>query len=227
MTRPVAVIRPEPGNTATADRATALGFDVIRLPLFAVRRVAWLAPDPADHDALLLTSASAVRHAGPQLERLRELPVLAVGAATATAARLAGFDVTLQGTQDASRLLRQAERQGFARALHLAGRERTVSRGGAVSAIITVYASDPVTVSPDALSNLSGSVVLVHSARAGARLAELIDHAGRAAISIAAISSAAAAATGDGWHALAIACSPDDDAVLEAARTMANSTVID
>ena len=65
MSRPLAVLRPEPGNGATAARIEELGFRAIRLPLFAVRALAWTMPDAADHDALLLTSANAVRFGGP------------------------------------------------------------------------------------------------------------------------------------------------------------------
>ena len=174
MTRALAVVRPEPGNAATADRAEARGLTVLRLPFFAVRRVGWLAPDPADHDALLLTSANAVRHGGPQLDRLRILPVIAVGQATAAAARLAGFDVMLAGNADAARLIVQAERLGIARALHLGGRERTISVQGPISAAITVYASEQRTISAEQAAALTGTVVLLHSARAAERLAELI-----------------------------------------------------
>ena len=65
MTRPIAVLRPEPGNAATADRIAALGLAAIRLPLFEVRALDWAPPDPAGFDALLLTSANAPRLAGP------------------------------------------------------------------------------------------------------------------------------------------------------------------
>ena len=41
----------------------------------------------------MLTSANAIRHGGAGLERLRSLPVHAVGEATAAAAREAGFAV--------------------------------------------------------------------------------------------------------------------------------------
>ena len=57
------------------------------MPLFSVESLAWKVPDAASFDALLLTSANAVRQAGAGLTQLRGLPVHAVGAATATAAR--------------------------------------------------------------------------------------------------------------------------------------------
>ena len=102
MTRRLAVLRPEPGNSATAARIVAAGFDAVRLPLFAVEPLAWTAPDPGEYDALLLTSANAVRHAGTALDRLRGVPVVAVGQATANAARAAGLTVAITGDGDAA-----------------------------------------------------------------------------------------------------------------------------
>ena len=79
MSRAVAVLRPEPGNAATATRVEAAGLAAIRLPLFAVRALDWTPPDPAAFDALILTSANTPRLAGPGIDSLASLPVFAVG----------------------------------------------------------------------------------------------------------------------------------------------------
>nr|WP_241769309.1 uroporphyrinogen-III synthase [Sphingomonas melonis] len=94
----VLVVRPEPGTARTLARLRALGVDAAAFPLFATVPVPWQAPDPAAHDALLITSANAVRHAGPTLAALAHLPVIAVGAQTAAAARAAGLAVAVVGT---------------------------------------------------------------------------------------------------------------------------------
>ena len=112
MSRPIAVLRPEPGNGATVAAIEAAGGMAIRLPLFAAAPVAWHAPDPAAFDALLLTSANALRHGGPELAALRSLPVHAVGGATAAAARQAGFAVAHAGTGDGAALVAAAEAAG-------------------------------------------------------------------------------------------------------------------
>ncbi|MGK6318742.1 uroporphyrinogen-III synthase [Sphingomonas sp. DT-204] len=208
MTRPLAVLRPDPGNAVTAARIEAEGLRAIRLPLFAVMAVAWKAPDPARYDALLLTSANAIRHGGAELDRLRALPVVAVGDATAAAARDAGFEVREVGTGGVEAIV---ARSIGVRLLHLAGRDH---RDAGVDAI-TVYASDPLAVDPTPLLD---SVALVHSARAGARLAEIAPD--RSRISIAAISRAAADAAGAGWAAAAAADMPTDAALIAAARTL-------
>ena len=211
MTRPLAVLRPEPGNSITVHRIRDAGLIAVPLPLFEVRPVAWREPDVSGFDALLLTSANTARCAGPQLASLRSLPVIAVGAATAAAAQDAGFDVQHTGRGGVASALSRAPSRN--RVLHLAGRDH-VETG---CPTIVVYASDPLTVDP---APLQGSVALVHSARAGARLAELVVE--RDAVAVAAISLAAARAAGDGWAALALAGEPTDAGLITAARTLAD-----
>src|SRR5687768_9453521 len=84
--RRLAILRPEPGASATVERARELGLDAFAVPLFAIEPLAWELPDSGAFDALLLTSANTVRQAGPSLERLLQLPAYAVGDATAAAA---------------------------------------------------------------------------------------------------------------------------------------------
>jgi uroporphyrinogen-III synthase len=68
---------------------------------------------------------------------------------------------------------------------------------------------------------VSDSVVLVHSPRAGRRLAELVES--RGSIAIAAISKAAADAAGSGWAEIAIADQPSDEALLALAARLCNT----
>jgi uroporphyrinogen-III synthase len=219
MSRAVAVLRPEPANGATAAVLEAAGVPVLRMPLFFVRPIAWVPPDPAGFDALLLTSANAVRHAGPGLAKLRALPVHAVGAATAAAARAAGLTVVATDTGGAAALVAAARDAGVGRALLLGGRERMLGAGGIVAQAVTVYASEPLALADDALASLAGTVALVQSARAGARLAALLNPDRRATITLAAISPAAAGAAGAGWRQVAIAERPA--ALIDLARALA------
>jgi uroporphyrinogen-III synthase len=91
------VLRPQPGASATAERARSLGLDPALIPLFEIEPLEWTAADPAGFDALLLTSANAVRFGGDELKSLLPLPVHAVGAATAEAACEAGLRVSSVG----------------------------------------------------------------------------------------------------------------------------------
>lgn len=221
MSRRVAILRPQPGNSATALRLRDAGLDPLSIPLFAVTPLDWALPDATAFDGLLLTSANAIRHGGSGLGGFSGLPVLAVGSATAEAARAAGFQVAHSGSTDVAELLRDAP--GFTRLLWLAGRERTMIEHPAIAAAIPVYASDPIALPPAEAEMLAGCVALIHSARAGQQLAsELARHAiPRGSLRIAAISRKAAIAAGPGWDAVAIAAAPNDDALIAVARLLA------
>uniref|UniRef100_UPI0035C9C970 uroporphyrinogen-III synthase n=1 Tax=uncultured Sphingomonas sp. TaxID=158754 RepID=UPI0035C9C970 len=220
MTRTLAVLRPEPGNAATCGRAAAAGFATISLPFFAVRALDWDPPDPAEHDALVLTSANTVRFGGAGLDALKRLPVVAVGPHTAAAARAAGFDVMATGSGDGAEIARLAAARAVTRALHLTGRDRTLTAGGPIATVLPVYESVELPISPVALGTLAGTIALLHSARAARRLDALLAAAGidRSGIALAAFSDAIAAAAGRGWAGVATAASPDDAALFAALR---------
>lgn len=210
------VLRPEPGASATAARAAALGLGCVVAPLFATRAVDWAPPDPHGFDAVMMTSANAARLGGPALARFTALPLYAVGTATAVAAREAGFMRVATGDADAAALIAQAACNGVRRLLHLAGRDhRAVEQAGARIERRIVYASEAVEALPPAAREAlsAGAVALLHSARAAALFARLAPPRAR----IACLSPAVAAAAGGGWGAVAIAPAPSDDALLAAA----------
>ena len=216
------VLRPEPGGSATVERARQRGLIAIAIPLFKVRPVEWDTPDVTAFDALLLTSANAVRLGGDKLAELRALPVHAVGAATASAAREAEFDVASIGDAGVDRLLGSLERD--LRLLHLCGEDRWIPNQPRQEITpVAVYRAEETLAD---LSPASGSVVLIHSPRAGERFAALVDQAGiaRGSIALAAISSAAARAAGEGWAAVEFGQSPDGDALLALAERLCNKT---
>lgn len=64
MSARVVILRPQPGAEATVEAACALGLDALCYPLFSVEPMDWTPPDPAGFDALMLTSANTIRHAG-------------------------------------------------------------------------------------------------------------------------------------------------------------------
>jgi len=218
----VLLLRPEPGASASAERARRLGLEAVAAPLFVVRPVAWDAPDALSFDAILLTSASAARAAGPQRERFLRLPCHTVGEATAAAAREAGFSDVRTGPADGGAALAEVSGE---RVLHLCGRDHiALERRGLTVERRIVYAADAVEALPaEAAAALDrGALALIHSPRAGAVFAWLADRAGvpRASVSLAAISEAAAVATGAGWRSIACAGRPRDEALLELARQL-------
>lgn len=222
MSRKIAVLRPEPGNCVTAAAIEARGRTAIRMPLFEVRPEPWDLGQAEQFDALILTSANAIRHGGPGLATLHRLPVYAVGTSTAEAARRAGFDVVRVGTDGAEALVAMAVAAGIRQALHLAGRERTLEAGEIVSRVITVYASEPTEIH-DA-THLAGTVAMVQSTRAGARLAEIVDAAGltRGGIALVAVSPRAAEAAGQGWEQLVVPGDIGSEALIDAAIALAD-----
>ncbi len=217
MTR-VLVLRPEPGAGATARQARQCGLDAVAIPLFEIEPVQWQAPEPRSFDGLLLTSANAVRFGGAAPRELHDLQVYAVGEATAEAAREAGFDVAAIGGSGVDRLLGSIDAQ--LKLLHLCGEDRRAPDDARQPITpLVVYRAKPID-QPD-LTDIANSIALIHSPRAGRRFAELVSD--RRAITIAAISQAAAQAVGDGWRAVQVAAKPTDDALLALAASLCNN----
>jgi uroporphyrinogen-III synthase len=210
---PLVIVRPEPGASATAAQARAMGLDARAIPLFDIVPLAWTAPDPSAFDALLLTSANAIRHGGPQLEGLKRLPVHAVGAATAAAARGAGFTLASVGEGGVGDM----QLPPGQRLLHLAGRDH---RHAATTQAIAIYEARALAPPPE-LAKLEDCVVAIHSPRAGQRLAQLLANPSR--VAIAAISPAAADACGLGWMGVHAAPQPTDSALLALAARLCES----
>jgi len=221
VSRPVVVLRPQPGNRATVRRLDAAGLTAISLPLFEVRPIDWTLPEVESYDALLLTSANTLHFGGAKLAALRGLPVLAVGAATAEAAQHAGFGVVAVGEGGVEELLKSPAARRFGKLLHLAGRDRAGGPQGAIAKTITVYASEALAVDHDKLRRIEHSVVLLHSLRAASRLDALADIE-RATVRLAAISGAVAEAAGGDWGQRAIAQAPNDAALVALAARLAD-----
>ena len=212
----ILILRPQPGAGETASRARALGLDPIVAPLFRIVPVPWHKPN-AEFDALLLTSANAARAAGP----LPQLPCYAVGEASASAARAAGLVDVMVGALDGEAALAAAAADGRRRVLHLCGRDHlALERAGMQVTRRIVYAAEAVDRLPQTARQAlaDGALVLLHSARAAATFAALVDD--RRGIGIVAISPAAADAAGAGWRSVTAAAAPRDEALLELATQL-------
>ena len=217
--RPVWVLRPEPGNAATCERLSAMGRTAVSLPLFTVEPLAWEVPAAVDYDALLLTSANAVSHAGAGLSRLSALPVYAVGEATAAAARAAGLSVSATGSGGVEGIAPLLARDQRRRILHLTGHD---FRALAIDAEVTVrhvYAAQTradSAILPALSAAPRPADVLLHSPRAAKRFAELVDKAGlaRKDLCLYTLSHTIAAAAGPDWAAVTIAERMDEAALL-------------
>lgn len=211
------IIRPEPGASATAARVRALGHDAIVQPLLASESVAWERPASLP-DAVLITSAAAVRHAGPQADALKHLPALCVGEATAAAARAAGWrqaQAPVQSGPGTFQALLDAAASGPHRQLfHIAGEDRTPASVPPGLIITTAIAYRAALRPLPALPVVEA--VLLHSPRTARHFAAEWERLGgqRAAVSLYAISAATLAAAGPGWAAAHAAPAPTEAALL-------------
>lgn len=183
----VLVIRPEPDATRTAAVLRARGHEALVAP---VLRTEFLLPDlPATADLIVLTSGNAVRalQARSEVDRLRVLPTVAVGPATAAAAEAAGFRSVAAAAGRAADVARVVAERGLpagALVLYPAAAERAdplddrLAALGLTVAVVPVYRTVPVAVWPEAVVATVGGggvdVVQVMSRRSGAALAALV-----------------------------------------------------
>jgi uroporphyrinogen-III synthase len=224
VSRPLALLRPEPGWSASAAAARAAGVEVIGHPLFRAQPLDWELPD-GEFDGLLIGSAAVFRHGGPQLAALRKLPVHAVGEATARAAGAAGFAVASTGAGGLQALLDAAKRQP-ARYLRLGGEERVrlAPHPGQSIAERGVYRMVSSFLDPGVAEALASRrpVVALHSAAAARHFASEIDRLGisRASLVLLALAPRIARAAGAGWAASHLADVPSDAALLAKAAAL-------
>src|SRR5688500_18962148 len=148
------ITRAQPGADVTAERVRALGHDAVVAPLLAVRVLPDVTVDLAGVAALAFTSATGVRaFADASGERARK--VFAVGAATAQAARAAGFRAVLSADGDVEAqaggiAVRRSERRGAV--LHPGAAEPAGDLAGALekhgveARRLILYETAPVTL---------------------------------------------------------------------------------
>ncbi len=183
----VIITRPEPGASETADRVAALGLIPIVAPVMEIRSFPVRAP-VAGITAIVIASGNAVASLP---ECCHELPLLAVGAATARRAEQAGFTNVISADGDGialaslvrtrltpgegTLLLASAQRQGGTLAADLRASGYRVARRVA-------YASTSVPRLPDparkVLMEDPTATVLIFSAETARHFLRLVDRAG-------------------------------------------------
>lgn len=177
------ITRTQPGAEATAERVRAMGHDAVVAPLLAVRQVTDAQIDLKGVAALAFTSANGVRAFAEQSGE-RSLRVFAVGAATAQAARAAGFHTVLSADGDVDALAEGiAARRGQLRGavLHPGAAEPAGDLAGALekhgveARRVILYETGPVKLSAEETDRLLKSdAALLHSPRAAKALAQLL-----------------------------------------------------
>jgi uroporphyrinogen-III synthase len=177
------ITRTQPGAEATAERVRAMGHDAVVAPLLAVHPVTDVQIDLKGVAALAFTSANGVRAFAEQCGE-RTLRVFAVGAATAQAARAAGFETVLSADGDVEALAEGiAARRGQLRGavLHPGAAEPAGDLAGALekhgveARRAILYETGPVKLSDEEAARLLRSdAALLHSPRAAKVLAQLL-----------------------------------------------------
>lgn len=177
------ITRARPGAEATAERVRALGHEAVVAPLLAVCALPDVKVDLGGVVALAFTSANGVR-AFADASGERGLRVFAVGAATAQAAKAAGFGSVLSADGDVEALAEGiAARRGELRGavLHPGAAEPagdlagSLEKHGVEARRLVLYETAPVAVDDAEAEALGRSdAVLLHSPRAAQVLAKLL-----------------------------------------------------
>ena len=236
----VLVTRPEPDNDATAAILRARGFEVLLAPMLRFEALAFQDDADAHYDAVIVTSANALRgfERHPAGQRLLKLPLFAVGEHTANAARHAGFGHVIAADGDVAALrdavLAAVKAKHLKKAgtlLYLAGADLArdlagdLGQRGFTVVTHTIYRMIPVAELPSAAREgfaANQVAAVLHYSRRSARA--FLQAARTAGVEISAlaipqccISDAVAAVVRDaGATQVLTASRPDENALLEA-----------
>ena len=187
------VTRPDEDASATIAALEALGHEAIASPLLTIRPIAdAVIPDEA-WQAILITSANGVRAiAGhSDFEKFKSIPVLTVGAASAEAAREAGFTSVVSAEGNVESLVTLAASKldpSSGPLLHVAGSVTAGDLKGGLEtpgfrvARVVLYEAQAAEYLPDAAREAlaAGTLdgVLFYSPRTAASFAALVRAAG-------------------------------------------------
>jgi uroporphyrinogen-III synthase len=170
------ITRAQPGAEATARRVEARGLIALIDPLLEIRDLA-PAVDLTGVAALAFTSANGVE-AFSKLTAARDLPVFAVGEATAQAARAAGFSEASSADGDVEALAQMLAEVRPSLVLCVGAREPAadlpalLASAGLPARSLAVYAAVERRPNPETLARLPQlETVLLHSPRAARALA--------------------------------------------------------
>jgi uroporphyrinogen-III synthase len=225
------ITRPAEDAAELSEALRAAGIDVLIEPLLRIVIADGPPLDLAGVQALLATSANGVRAFARRNEQ-RDLPVLAVGDATARAARDAGFGNVESASGDVvalAALVRRRLDPARGPLLHIAGTEVASDLGGALAEAGFAYRRE-VLYSAHVAERLSEALVaeigcgavdgvLVFSPRTGKTLVRLLQAAGLAAVtprlSCLCLSTAVSAAVAPlAWREIVIARQPTQAAII-------------
>lgn len=223
MTKRVVITRALPEAQATARRVRDRRCIPVLAPLLTIVPCGYNT-SLEGAQALLFTSSNGVR-AFPDIRGAQGLVVLAVGDATAAAAREAGHKNVLSADGDVRSLAELARRQlkpGGGKLIHIGGSDVAGDLAGELSTEgfkverRVAYAARPAAEPPEALA-VPFEVILFHSARAASVYIGFGAPNSAAAIAACISQTVADAASAVPWGRLVVAPQPREDALLDAA----------
>lgn len=225
----VLITRPEPGASDTAARIAAMGFRPVLAPLLEIRSLPSALPPPGGLQAILVTSGNAI----PALPATHcDVPLFAVGEATASRACKAGFRHVTSADGDAHALAALVEATPAARGgplLLLTGKGQGLAlanelRSHGFSVVCrAVYAAVPVEDLPApasaALAAGELAAALFFSAETARQAVRLVNatrlaEAVRSVEALAIGQPAAVALQALPWRRIRVASRPNQDAIL-------------
>jgi uroporphyrinogen-III synthase len=233
----VLITRPAAAAAQTARQVSRLGYTPVLAPLLQIARLPAVLPDPAELQAVLVTSARALPALDPAYHRL---PLLAVGDATAAAARAAGHVCVASAAGNAEDLLQLVHTRcdpAGGQLLLLSGRDEGGVLAGRLRqhfAVVHcfVYVAEPAAALPAAATAAlrrgsgaagEGGAALFFSAATARTFVTLAEAAGLrdtvSAVTALAISPETAAALAVWpWRAVRVARRPNQDELLDLLR---------
>lgn len=229
----VLVTRPRPDADETAAELRARGHAVVVAPLLTVRMDAAAAFDPEGVQAVLITSANGAR-ALAQATARRDLPLFAVGNASAATARACGFARTVSADGDVGALAALVSAQlspDAGKLVHIAG---TVTAGD-LSALLgaagfevvrlVAYSANAVRQMPEEIEAVIRDglldAALFYSPRTAAQFADLLHQAGLTAacgdvVAVALSPAVAEKLAPIGFAGVRVADAPDQESLFRA-----------
>lgn len=225
------VTRPEEDAQATAALLAQRGIEPLIEPLVSIRIVAGPNLNLEGVQALLVTSANGVR-AFCSREARRDLPVLAVGDASARAARAAGFDRVESAGGDVLALARLVDARLVPQAgelLHVAGGKVAGDLGAMLASggfryrrevLYEQAAADNIGADAERMLREGGlDGVLLFSPRTGATFARLLREEGLEAAATGMVAFCLSRAVAEKisdlqWRAVQVAAEPTQESLL-------------
>lgn len=226
------VTRPREQAEALATRLRDLGHEVIVDPMLGIRFLDVEMPALEGVQAILLTSRNGAKALARATGR-RDIGILAVGDATADAARAEGFGIVQSADGDAEDLIALAARvlsPAAGRVVHVSGHDvaedvaaALAARGFEAARIIAYEAQTASQFGGETRASLedgSLEVVLLHSPRAAKTFATLVEAEGLAerlaTIEAFVLSEQVGSAVGHlHWRRIRVAAKPNEEALLE------------